>query len=109
MSINLIYHQATRTITFAQPNACPLRIDFDRWPTVANGRDAWFKYNGTNYEVDFFDSKAKYYKVAVIVESPHKDEFTPITFAPVIPLNGNSGKRFEKRLPQKYMIGLKIV
>lgn len=72
----------------------------DLWPKVDDQIRGYYKYNhqSNNWKsVPMSYTNNDVTRVALIVESPHKDEFDDI-FNPLCPLNGVSGKKFSRKI-----------
>lgn len=84
-------------------NVRPIRLDVSNWPTVKNQTRCfcWYDKKNTTFSTKPYpQNNKKIIKIALIVESPHKDEFT-IEFEPLQPLNGASGRAFENHIIKK--------
>lgn len=80
-----------------------LDIDISQWAIVPNQVRCLLWYDTDNKEfkaIPFKQGKNQIIKVALIVESPHKDEFT-YDFRPLRPLNGFSGVVFDNQIDRK--------
>ena len=79
-----------------------VKVDFAKWPVVSNQVRCHLMYDGKKFiKLDPpYQSVSKPIRVALIVESPHKDEFS-YDFTPLQPLNGESGKKFESKIINK--------
>ena len=80
-----------------------LDIDISQWLTVPNQVRChlWYDADSKKFKsAPFKQGEDQIIKVALIVESPHKDEFT-YDFQPLIPLNGFSGVVFDNQIDQK--------
>lgn len=80
-------------------------IDISNWPIVKDRVRCYIKNYIHDNENSFlmmpFNEKyTQYRKIALIVESPHKNEFDN-NFNPLVPLNGISGKKFDLRIIDK--------
>lgn len=97
------------TIATADTKQGSVDIDISQWPTVPNQVRCHLWYDVDNNEfktAPFKQCDNQTIKVALIVESPHKDEFT-YDFRPLRPLNGFSGVVFDKRIEHKMAMWFK--
>ena len=83
-----------------------LQINFSEWPTVNNCVRCYLKYDPAanrfekhNKDAEV-DPSTKIIRIAFIVESPHRYEFSD-TFIPCVPLNGRAGKAFDNNICNK--------
>lgn len=75
--------------------------DISKWPTVGDHIRGYYEFNGKAWNsVPRPNSNVVFTKLALIVESPHKDEFDNL-FNPLVPLNGLSGVKFSKNILEK--------
>ena len=72
-------------------------IDISNWLIVANQKRCYVFYNGNNFVYNYPVVTNQIKKIAIIVESPHKNEFD-LAFNPIRPLNGSSGRRFDSKI-----------
>ena len=75
-------------------------LDISRWPKVKNEVRCYLLHDGQRFRRIPFNHQLDIIRVAIITESPHKDEFTDY-FYPIRPLNGLSGLRFNRYIEKK--------
>lgn len=102
MDIILKYNKNIRTTTYSYYSYnSPIVIDLSTFPCVQDEVKLYAEFNGINFiEINKPNCKKNIVKVALIVESPHKDEFDA-NFNPRAPLNGKSGQRFSSKILSK--------
>ena len=90
------------TVNYNKANSsATITVDISQWPTVKNTVRCYMSYDGQRtVNILPFKKYQNIVKVAMIVESPHKDEFDG-NFNPLVPLNGLSGKRFDNAITSK--------
>ena len=99
MSIKLSYNKKTYTIK-TKNISVKVTARIHLWPKVKDQIRGYYE-KGTNGFIPIqYNKKDKYEKIALIVESPHKDEFDN-NFNPLCPLNGSAGKRFANNICNK--------
>ena len=96
MTISLNYNNISTQINWGASTG-NIIANIDKWPTVSDNIRGYYQVKKTRASIKVRAiSKPLYFlKIALLVESPHKDEFDEI-FNPISPLNGNSGKKFAK-------------
>lgn len=102
IDIDLHFGGYNKTVTWGSgPAVTPkLVAHIDTWPCVPDQVRGYYEYkNGVFVKVG--TPRALKYKVALVVESPHKDEFD-VAFNPIAPLNGTSGENYNRHIT-KYM------
>lgn len=79
-----------------------VQVDFSMWPTVSNQIRCYLLYDGSKFikMATSYQPTTQPRRIALIVESPHKDEFTNI-FTPLHPLNGRSGNKFDLKIIER--------
>ena len=79
-----------------------VQVDFSKWPVVSNQVRCYLLYDGHEFvKTDLhYRSATQLEKIALIVESPHKDEFS-VDFSPLQPLSGKSGEKFDLNIAKK--------
>lgn len=98
MDIQINYNgQSTLVQWSKQPNKNQTpTADISSWPKVLDQVRGYFQYQNNQW-CAISQNAHKFKRVALIVESPHKDEFDNL-FNPIAPLNGRAGKRFAKAI-----------
>ena len=82
-----------------------LDVDISQWSTVPNQVRChlWYDVDKKKFRKEpFKQGENQLIKVAIVVESPHKDEYT-YDFRPLRPLNGISGVVFDKQIERKML------
>ena len=79
-----------------------VQVDFSTWPTVSNQVRCHLLYDGNKFvkAEPPYQPATQPIKIALIVESPHKAEFS-YDFMPMKPLNGESGRNFDLKIAGK--------
>lgn len=103
MPINISYRGQTFQITgtsniFQAVATQTLTASIDLWPKVCDQTRGYYKIAPNSSCIIPRASSCK--RMAIIVESPHKDEFDS-NFNPLVPLNGVSGIRFASKILPK--------
>lgn len=96
MSIIIKYGPHNTVCTSSQVNYPNVCADISSWPTVDNQVRGYYTFKNRKWSP--VNKPYSFKKLALIVESPHKDEFDDI-FNPIAPLNGrNTKKKFAKKI-----------
>ena len=103
MPINISYRGQTFQINgtsniFQAISTQILTASIDLWPRVFDQTRGY--YNISPNASCVIPQSSSYKRMAIIVESPHKDEFDS-NFNPLAPLNGFSGQRFASQILTK--------
>ena len=97
MRVNIQFNNYIATFNLVNSNNTTVLARITNWPVVNDQIRGYYTFN--NGWIPTSTSK-KFKKLALIVESPHKDEFD-LVFNPIAPLNGASGKKFSKFITNK--------
>lgn len=103
MSNIVVKYKRKRSIivTLNDGHTYVLYADISKWPTVGDQIRGYYEFDGTAWKsVPRPNSNVVFKKMALIVESPHKDEFDNL-FNPLVPLNGLSGDKFSNNILKK--------
>lgn len=98
MAINLIFGASSKQIPWGNASQI-IDADIDKWPIIPDEVRGYYCVikKGLLVKVHAISKPSCFLKIALLVESPHKDEFDEI-FNPLCPLNGLSGRRFANNI-----------
>lgn len=98
MTINLNFGNFSRTVFWGNASK-PIDANIDQWPIVLDENRGYYRIvkDGALVKACVISKPSCFSKIALLVESPHKDEFDGL-FNPLCPLNGSSGRRFSNNI-----------
>ena len=104
MYIDLLWHGKTiDSVLYNNPNysriPSSVQVDFSKWPVIPNQVRCHLRYDGNKFikQSPPYHPNSIPYRLALIVESPHKDEFS-YDFNPLQPLSSNRGRDFDSKI-----------